>query len=221
MRHTILDDGLKQRVVGAVVLVGAAVIVLPNVLDRPVGEPPLDPVQIPDRPAMLKINTLVNTSDNAKRNVMERINLDRLAIVAEPTETEVSTTGDQSERKREASAIATTGVNKVRKRHLQGAWTIQLASFEKTQNAQVLVDKLRGQGYNAYADRVDSGRVDSDKVDSDKLNSDRLNGVDDQASNITRVYVGPEVKKQRAEMLKDQLEQQLKLKDIMIIRFVP
>ncbi|MBL4868612.1 MAG: SPOR domain-containing protein [Pseudomonadales bacterium] len=183
-----MDDGLKQRVVGAVVLVSAAVIILPNLLNRPVDEPILNAVQIPDRPAMLTIKSPTKMGDVRKHEVMSQINADRLAL-AQFTDTESINGGDASN--------ATPPM-----RHLQGAWTIQLASFRQNTNAQDLVGKLQAQGYNAYLETLTS-----------KTGND--------AGLITRVYVGPELKKDRAVKVMAQLEKELNLKDIMLIRFVP
>jgi DedD protein len=71
------------------------------------------------------------------------------------------------------------------------AWTLQLASFKDEANARALRKQLIGAGYKVYTQRQ---------------------------TDIYRVYVGPELKKERLESLKENLKGEYGL-DGMIIRF--
>ncbi|MBV1880523.1 MAG: SPOR domain-containing protein [Pseudomonadales bacterium] len=198
-----MDDGLKQRVVGAVVLVGAAVVILPNLLDRPASDSMLDAVQLPDQPAVFSTIPLVASSDTRKQNAINQINADRLAFIAEDVDSDsVGSNGIEGD----ADDSVATSTNL--KRSFQGAWTIQLASFKKTDNAQELVGKLQKQGYNAYLETLPGTTTNRGTTT-------------DNDSAMTRVYVGPELKRKKAEEVLAQLESELKLKDIMLIRYVP
>lgn len=70
------------------------------------------------------------------------------------------------------------------------AWVLQLASFGHKDNANRLVAKLRQSGYQAYTREVK-----------------RSGGA-----SIYKVFVGPEINRDRVELLQDQLQKQYKLK---------
>lgn len=214
-----MDDGLKQRVVGAIVLVGAAVIILPNVLKGPIEGPQLDPVKIPDRPAMQAVKPLIVLDSKRKNSLNGLIDSDRFALVAEPTDSDYDEAARQEAEDQQKSKDLLKPKEKVSnktkssdstpvladrssQRHLEGVWTIQLASFKDSKNARDLVENLQNQGYNAYVEKITSSVVGD-------------------TGPVTRVYVGPEVKKDRALKIMNTLKDQLKLEDIMLIRFVP
>ena len=73
------------------------------------------------------------------------------------------------------------------------AWVVQLGSFSSEQNAQALRDRLRAKGYPAFVERISEG----------------------EGATI-RVRIGPELLRSNAEALQQKLEQEMKLKGIVM-----
>lgn len=74
-----------------------------------------------------------------------------------------------------------------------GAWTIQLASFSQKNNADQLVKKLKEKGFKAYVSHDQSGKTI-----------------------LNRVYVGHELKREKADQLLKQLHQDFQLKGVIV-----
>ncbi|MGR8921553.1 MAG: SPOR domain-containing protein, partial [Gammaproteobacteria bacterium] len=73
------------------------------------------------------------------------------------------------------------------------AWTVQLGSFSDDANARRLIDKLRKAGHPAYLER----RVDGEKT-------------------VFKVRVGPQIRREEAEQVRDRLEQEFALKGMLV-----
>ncbi|MEQ6342602.1 MAG: SPOR domain-containing protein [Gammaproteobacteria bacterium] len=73
------------------------------------------------------------------------------------------------------------------------AWVVQLGSFSSEQNALVLRDRLRAKGYTAFVERIAEGE-----------------------GAAIRVRIGPELLRSNAEALQQKLEQEMKLKGIVM-----
>lgn len=80
---------------------------------------------------------------------------------------------------------------------VQKGWTLQLGSFKNSTNVTALVEQLRHSGFDAYT------------IPSTP-----------QAGKITKVFVGPDITKQRIEQLKPRVEKLTHLKG-RIIPFDP
>ena len=174
-----MDEGLKQRIIGAVVLIIAAVVFLPMllsgqdetvqvevevpeapVLDSQLMEPVApaalpEPASVPEMPASLS---------EAPPDVPA-------PAVAESAPAPAVEPEPEAEQPAPAAVTAT------------GDWVIQLGSFSSAANAEGLSKDLRTQGYNAY---THSATV--------------------QGKPITRVYVGPLASREAANRLRDELE---------------
>lgn len=75
-------------------------------------------------------------------------------------------------------------------------WVVQIGSFSSKDNADRLIKKLRDGGYHAF---VETATQD--------------------AQTVYRVRVGPELRRSRAEALKDRLTQDLKMKGMLVMRY--
>jgi len=146
-----MDEGLKQRLVGASVLVALAVIIVPIVFDgagRRSGEP--GSLQIPPKPEF------------SQRPLQK---LDELTPVPTPAQALVGATGEAASQPDAATPHA---------------WVVQLGAFNSRANAIVLRDKLRSNGHPAFVE-----------TDGDESRY--------------RVRIGPEIDKQLADKLRDEL----------------
>lgn len=190
----LLDKGLRQRMVGALVLVALAVIFLPMLfsredeLQRVVVDAPampqspampsaeLDPVSVP-QVEDLPQEPVPGVGPYAGAPVVEA------PVAAEP---EVA---------KSTAAPATTPppVSRLDANGLAVSWSVQLASLSNRASAESLQQTLRGKGYNAYIRNVDG---------------------------MNRVFVGPVIERAEADRLRDQLTRLQKLNGF-VVRFQP
>jgi DedD protein len=73
------------------------------------------------------------------------------------------------------------------------AWVVQMGNFKVKSNAIRLADKLRAQGFKAFTREIKSNHGDS-----------------------VRVYVGPEFKQASAASLNDKIEQEMKMRGVIV-----
>lgn len=127
-----LDRRLKQRLLGALVLIALAVIFLPMLLSREEAHQQVR-VEAPAMPEMpevlLAAPETVDGSGNDEGEVITESNTD----ADTPAKSSASDTGHLDER------------------GLPVTWSVQLASFSVPANAHALVQELRERGFNAYA----------------------------------------------------------------------
>ena len=197
-----MDDGLKQRLVGAVVLLALAVIFVPVIFDReqlqPVDRrtqipiaPEITPVVVPEPEIAVDVEpappleevfepeepsaagSLVTTSLESEANATE-------ADATEPDVTELDVTEPR---------LTPEGVPEV--------WVLQVASFKSAERAQELRDKLIAEGYTAFTQLVQA----------------------DQGA-MTRLFVGPKLDKGRLLEEQAAIEEKFQLSTF-ILRFKP
>lgn len=131
-----LDDGLKQRLVGAIALLALAVIFLPVLFDRD----PIVPVdrtsQIPPPPEIVTVE-------------IERPEQPDVVDLAPAPETMYEPTEEDQviELGIEAPGLTAAGVPK--------SWVLQVASFRDQSHAERLRDKLLDKDYPAYTRKAD------------------------------------------------------------------
>lgn len=195
-----MEQGLKQRLVGALVLFSLAAIFLPLVFDgRSEGDlPAID--TIPDEPF---IQITRQTENKAMRqqldDVKRQIALDRqkkeqpddvsnsgVANTIDPVAaTRVTLKDEAAEDKRISQQPLTSSTP------LADAWTVQLGAFKSKSNALGLKSKLIKRSYHAY------------------LTENTAKG-----KTVYRVYVGPEIRKNRAVDIQQALKKEFKLDGI-------
>jgi len=189
-----LDVALKQRVVGAIVLVALAVIFLPMLLDGS-GRPDRVDMSVeipaePDAPAS-RIESPSGAGDTGRVAEEEPGPRSESGASAQRAEEAASgpdegargtddVAGDQDS-KRETGAEAADTADSA-----PSAWAVQVGSFSRETNAVVLRDRLRQQGFEAFSEQA---QADGDTT-------------------MWRVRVGPVPTRERAESLKAELESQ-------------
>lgn len=183
---------LKQRIVGAVVLIGLGVIFIPMILSGGRDSMPLFGSNIPDKPRAVEILTSVEMP--ARPTVPEKqltqripVNNDTSKKIAAP---DVSGKDKSDSKSKLAPKVRESVAEKdqAEKATPAKAWVVQVGSFTKRDNAMNLRDKLRKKKYPAFVELVKN-----------------KNGQ------IYRVRVGPDVSRTQAE------EQMHKLRDKMKI----
>ena len=162
-----MERALKERIIGAVVLVVFAVLVVPIFLDGPPGEEEIvtERVLLPGQDET-RTQTVVldrdrtepvpaGTSNEAPAAVVE----EAAEAVAQPAAAEPKASEPAAQREEPVPepakpqpqpAASTTGM-----------WAVQLGSFSNKANAEKLAADLRKQGYAAFLSQLDtdSGRL--------------------------------------------------------------
>jgi DedD protein len=130
-----VDDGIKQRLIGAVVLVALMVIFLPMFFSSSETEPVDILIEMPEKPPIpeFDISKPVKPSGQPADSVPE-------AEPAPAPAPEVAVEQQAEELKDK----------KVDDSGLPVSWALQVASFKERENAEKLRDKLRKDGFKAY-----------------------------------------------------------------------
>lgn len=189
----LLDRRLKQRMVGAAVLVALVVVFLPMLFNREdeqrrvrVDAPPMppvpqvtvatpEPVQVPEpqaEPASAAPDELPPSPPVEPVVAAQPVPQEPVAAVT-PVE-------PQAPSRLDADGVPVS-------------WTVQLASLSNRARAEELQRKLRSQGFDAYVRTVDG---------------------------MHRVFVGPLLERADADRVREQIARQHKLSPI-VVRFQP
>ena len=201
-----MDQSLKQRLVGAIVLVSLAIIFLPLVFDGQQQRINSDDYVYPDQPAMTIQSSDFSAIEDEAREVLEQIGeVEAVKQQQDSTEFEPETPAQDAlmtvnepatveryiEQEKEVDrAIEDSTSNTV---SLADAWILQVGAFSSQANANGLRDKLNAAGYKAYTKSV---------------------------GGLFKVYVGPEIRRHRLEQQKSSLERDFKVKTL-ILKYIP
>ena len=209
-----MEERLKQRLVGAIVLVSLAVVFVPILLDMPpeVGEGPSG-TMIPerprnrfdsgsislDRPETPRLDAEVerehkryasNVEDASRRKPAgEAVS----ASARDPAQAPAPGSDAPSARSGAASPEQPGGLPGKKPAAASGGWAVQLGSFLESKNALALRDRLRAGGYPAFIE----------------------SGTSAQGS-ISRVFVGPVADRGRAKDSASKLQREMRLEGIVV-----
>ncbi|MDX1694713.1 MAG: SPOR domain-containing protein, partial [Ketobacteraceae bacterium] len=149
-----MDEHLKQRLVGALVLLSAAVIFLPLIFDGRDEQQTYTDVQIPEEPVVTLDVTKPAIDTEHFEEVREKVEQQRAAIapseeslnqavetVPEPQPPAVAAKEDFRQI-RESSGKEPVGIDR-----LAENYTVQLAAFSSRDNAEKLHKQLLGKDY--------------------------------------------------------------------------
>lgn len=202
----LLDRRLKQRIVGAAVLLALVVVFLPMLFQRqdeqrpvqveappmpaipPAMTPPAEPVVVPEpqgaampvepiEPAAAEAAPAVASVPSGQPAVQPQLQ-------SQPQPAPVPVAEPQAP-PAETGRLDVDG--------LPISWSVQLASLSSRARAEELQNKLRKQGFNAYIRPVEG---------------------------MSRVFVGPLIERGEAERVSAQIARQYKLSPI-VVRFQP
>lgn len=146
----------KQRIVGTAVLVALFVIIvliLPSREDDEVEV--LQRVEIPPKPADLKVKVLPIAKPKPPREVNIPEDLPADPVVAQPEPVEVAKAEPPTKPVAEKTPSATTD---------GGEWVIQVGSFSSAENANAVRDRLKADNYKVFVDEIKVAGVSSHRV---------------------------------------------------------
>ena len=187
------DNRIKQRIIGAIVLVSLGVIFIPMILSgRGEQSLPLFGSPIPQKPdniANIKVLEFENTPKPPEPQTEIRTPIDKyskeddlpvVAPVKPSTKEDVKTEAEPAKpAQKETKPLK--------------AWVVQVGSFSNRKNALALKEKLLKKGFRAFVERI---------IQHDKTSY--------------RVRVGPEVRRENATKLQKQIEQKLNIKGLVM-----
>ncbi|KEY86719.1 SPOR domain-containing protein [Pseudomonas sp. P1B16] len=214
----VLDKGMKQRMVGALVLVALAVIFLPMLFTRedemrqvrveapqapampslpevkvePVAVP--EPQVIPEEPQQppVVIDEATAPASTPSQPItpspQTQAQAAKPSVPAQKVETKPAAAPAPA-----VAAAKPAAPSKIDVNGLPVSWSIQLASLSNRAGAESLQQTLRSQGYNAYIR---------------------------SAGGMNRVYVGPLIERAEAERVRDAINRKHSLKGF-VVRFQP
>jgi DedD protein len=197
----LLDKGLKQRMVGALVLLALAVIFLPMLLSREDESQrvQVDAPAMPVAPEIAEVELQPVAVPQPQLLPDEPIGAEALQSL-EPVDAAVAESPAAPVAPAPLPAVAAPVAappqatpSKLDVNSLPISWSVQLASLSSSDGAQKLQKTLRTQGYNAYIRSFDG---------------------------MNRVFVGPLIERAEADRLRDQLNRQHKLNGF-VVRFQP
>ena len=191
-----------NRLVGVTILVASVVIFLPSIIDGKKTTYEDEFVSTPIKP-QLKAHHVVTQQAASERKVTAlSSNANQAASSENATENnhwevqeiaETVTTSSVVEAKAEESRSEAKAVETAKVVVPEKAWTIQLGAFQNAQNINNLLKKLHKAGFQAHT-------VPTEVIDGE----------------LTRVFVGPNVSKQKLQKQLPQLKRLTKLQGKLI-----
>lgn len=202
----VMERPLKQRLVGAAVLVGLAVIFVPMLVERsPIETPRIEESNIPAAPATAPSGEF--TSKIVPLEPVEPVtpvvppSAEQAMEAAAPAAVAAGETSTAAAREGAVPRVPPSAVDEgeepapvgADQRAAVNAWVIQLGSFASEQNARDLEARLQKEGYAAFVEKIGAGEEQK-----------------------FRVRVGPELLRAKADQAREKLEKELNLKGIVV-----
>lgn len=193
-----MSSALQNRLVGTIIIVALVVIFLPDLLDGEKKSNTQAFVDIPENQSALKLNQpnpfpaqevieatrrpveIINESDITDSDQTTEVqapatqNADEQEVTANdiPVEEEIA----QQAQTPDTSLAQQTVVDNATDEQSNAGWVVQLGSFRHQKNVNELLDKLAAAGYRAFSRKVDTS-----------------------AGRLTKVFVGPELERQKLD----------------------
>ena len=183
-----MNEKLKQRLVGAVVLVSLAIIFIPMMLDG--GERSSMPMfgsNIPEKPDY-RFEPL-----DIPLQPVTPIAEDRPVLIDKPEPAPQPAVAVRPKPLTKPAPVPTRPEPVPAVPEAQEAWVVQVGSFSQSGNALALRDKLRAKGFTAFVEKLKTG-----------------------GSTVYRVRIGPELKRENAEKALQRLQKEMQMKGIVM-----
>lgn len=195
-----MHQRLKERLVGAAVLVVIAVIFIPMLLTGPTDTLSITKTNIPDIPSEKLNSKLIPLNDSLKPieddNSMSGLIAESQPAIEAVEETPKNNISEITEKDNEAQDIDKKQVEKKTVKDKQvglTAWVVQLGSFESKVNAEKLNLSLRKAGFPAFVEPSTK-----------------------KGETSYRVRVGPEILRADADALLKKIKTKMKLDGIVL-----
>lgn len=194
-----MNQQLKQRIIGAIVLISLAIIFIPALLDGShTNVSPLQERQAPQKPNFyfeeIKLPKSVDAGKAPSRVIKDKKDVSTTKPVAVKPKVVVKQSEPVSqkiERKVSKKPDSTT------KKPAPSAWVVQIASLTNSKRALELKGKLKKRGFSAFVEEITR-----------------------DGKRFYRVRVGPELKQAEAVQLQRKITKKMKL-DGKVMRYQP
>ena len=208
-----MEARIKQRLIGAGVLIALAVIFIPMIFESShssIPEPITYTTDIPTSPIAItaplpdtqQAPTYDSSAENNVNNPTEVATATEVNIVIQQEETPaVATTTAVTKSTQNASTSMSVSINNTAEKQAttktttvnqEAGWAVQVASFANARNADVLAKKLKTHGFPVYTQKSIQGK------------------------HLIRVYVGPQPERKDAVLVMNQLQQTVHLHGFVI-----
>ncbi|WP_416308192.1 SPOR domain-containing protein [Neptunicella sp. SCSIO 80796] len=197
-----MASAFQNRLIGTIVLVALAVIFLPDILDGEKVSHKDSFVPIPQRPVSKPVaNTTAFPHQQVNQAVTRQVEIvtdpvldDESAAVAmsdgqSQTSGKVDDAQPGQQNKVQTSAELTALEKQIQNEEVSAGWVVQLGVFRHDKNVRELLTKLQGAGYRAFSNKIQTS-----------------------SGELTKVFVGPDVDKQKMEKAIPHLKQITNLK---------
>ena len=189
---------MKQRLVGALVLVSGGIVLWSVLFTGPAAYKVDRSTQIPPAPKVVEPEPAapkrpVQVAEVEPEQPMPEPPVPAIPATSDSAEPETSTATESESKAQTASRPEPKAPIVDDSTGVANAWIVQVASFSNEGNANKLKERLQAKGYKAY---VKAAPTSSGKV-------------------LQRVFVGPELKKAVAEQHKAEIEAAFKLKALL------
>jgi DedD protein len=210
-----MDDGLKQRIVGALVLLALLVIFLPVLFDRnrvepvdqasqipPAVSPPPAPINPPVVPNVAEADMAPPPAQMLLPNETEAEKSDEVAAQIAKIEAAKSD-ADKTAPKTGPKLTKTERLKPVveapelNKKGAAQAWVLQAASYKSATQAKKMRDDLAAKGFNAYVRELNTAK-----------------------GPVARVFVGPKFDKAAVLEQKKRIDDLFKL-NVLVLPYTP
>ncbi|SBS35288.1 cell division protein DedD [Marinomonas aquimarina] len=193
-----LDAKSKYRLIGAGLLIVSSAILLPLLLD---GERPEElnvQISVPERPSFpeVAIAPVQPVAELEQQAALEDLDVNDIELIEIASEDESSRQAPQVTKAPEPVKAEPAPKPVAPKKDpvpVGDRWTLQVATFGKQDNATRTLKKLQEAGYPAYVMSTNS---------------------------LYKVFVGPELKREASERMKDKVLKEFKLSGI-VVKYSP
>jgi DedD protein len=204
-----METTLKQRLIGAAVIIALAVIFVPMILDGSGRqesaainmEVPPEPTftfesELPDSKKLDELPPIANSTEPSEAPTQE---VAEPMAAEKPQKTEIKSDNKSADKTEVATAtqmakptpdvaVVEATENHIKTNPALSAWAVQVAAFSEKGKALALQEKLLASKLSAFTEQSGSGN---------KL--------------VYRVKVGPELKRENADKLRDKIEKEFGL----------
>lgn len=205
-----MEQGLKERLVGAAVIVILAVIFIPMLLDDTEDqEIVITETNIPPKPENMPLppsvdERIIPADSNFSSRIIPVQEEPAVEVVEEPVVQKTVEAGPPAEKKETTSqkpaqtagqkSAATVSKNDEPATNVGvSAWVVQLGSFSSEKNAQELNQKLKQAGFRSFVEPLKQNNTTS-----------------------YRVRVGPELRRSDAQIIKEKLKSTMQIEGIIV-----
>lgn len=196
-----MTAAFKHRLLGTAILLMAAIIFLPDLLDGEKQVVKDDFKVIPDRPEFKGVQQQQVVDSNKLTELQQQVQpqiIDEQALDdAEPERTPEPAL--PSQQLAQVTAEHNTSAHQANPALAQAGWVVRVGSFSKVQNANALVAKLRQAGFVTFTRNI----------------------TNTQGLQLTSVLVGPELRKEKLEQQLAKLQQLTGLERLTVMSYQP